>query len=41
MVELMATLLTTHHPFLYRTSRLPPEQTPPAHIAHGYPDISR
>ena len=29
MAELVAILATTHHPFFYATSKLPPEQAPP------------
>jgi hypothetical protein len=29
MAELAAILATTHHPFFYATSKLPPEQAPP------------
>jgi len=29
MAELVAILATTHHPFYYATSQLPPEQAPP------------
>ncbi|MGQ4428834.1 extradiol ring-cleavage dioxygenase, partial [Streptomyces violaceoruber] len=29
MAQLVAILATTHHPFYYRTSQLPPDQAPP------------
>jgi len=29
MARLVAILATTHHPFYYKTSRLPPDQAPP------------
>ena len=29
MAKLVAILATTHHPFFYKTSQLPPEEAPP------------
>ena len=29
MAKLVAILATTHHPFFYKTSQLPPDEAPP------------